>query len=219
MIWAMDRAIGKVVKTLEKNGQLENTLIFFLNDNGGPLFNKSDNEPLKGWKGNKFEGGHRVPFLVHWKGHIKGGRTFGGLTSSFDIFATSIAAAGIEDAPGKPLDGVNLLPSLGGEKEGNPHQKLYWRKEDIAAMRDGKWKLIRLRDYGFSLYNLDENLSETDNLVETKPKRFEQMKADLEAWEQQLVEPWWHERKEWREVTWGIHKALMENRKPQKVRP
>lgn len=219
MIWAMDRAIGKVVKTLEKNGQLENTLIFFLNDNGGPLFNNSDNEPLKGWKGNKFEGGHRVPFLVHWKGHIKGGRTFGGLTSSFDIFATSIAAAGIEDAPGKPLDGVNLLPSLGGEKEGNPHQKLYWRKEDIAAMRDGKWKLIRLRDYGFSLYNLDENLSETDNLVETKPKRFEQMKADLEAWEQQLVEPWWHERKEWREVTWGIHKALMENRKPQKVRP
>ncbi|MDX1639674.1 MAG: sulfatase-like hydrolase/transferase [Balneolaceae bacterium] len=217
MTWAMDRAVGNVVTSLERSGQLDNTLIFFLSDNGGPPFNNSSNEPLKGWKGLEFEGGHRVPFIVHWMGELEGGSRFDGLTSSMDIYATSLAAAGVE-VPTR-LDGVNLHPYLKREKQGNPHQKLYWRKEGKAAMRDGKWKLIRLRDYGYRLYNLDQNIGETVHFSESNPTQFEQMKADLQAWERQMTEPWWHERKEWRTVTWDIHKALMENTTPEKLRP
>lgn len=88
-----------------------------------------------------------------------------------------------------------------------------------AAMRDGKWKLLRLRDYGYRLYNLNQDLDETVNRVDTHPKQFEQMESNLKEWEQKMTEPWWHESKQWREVTWDIHKALMENTTLGKIRP
>ena len=219
MMWAMDRAVGDVVGKLEEQGKLENTLIFFLSDNGGSYFNDSSNEPLKGWKGNKYEGGHRVPFFVSWTGGINGGRTFDGLASALDIFATSMAAAGVEETPGRPLDGVNLLPFLTGEKDGEPHQKLFFRKEEGAAMRDGNWKLIRLQDYGYVMYDLGDDPGESRDLSEENREQFLSMKSDLEAWEEGLAEPWWEESRAWQDVTRGIHKALMNNEEPDRVRP
>jgi arylsulfatase A-like enzyme len=219
MIWAMDRAVGKAVNALKEKGELENTMIIFLSDNGGDYGNNSSNEPLKGWKGNAFEGGHRVPFFVYWKDHLEGRKKFDGLTSSLDIFATSLAAAGVAESPGKPLDGVNLLPYMRGEKEGTPHEKLYFRKLDKAAMRDGKWKLVRLEDYGSVMYNLDENLGETNDLAEKDPKQFQLMKDDLKGWEGGMVEPWWGEGKVWPQVAREIHIALMNNEKPERVHP
>ena len=219
MMWAMDRAVGEVVRTLEEREELENTLIFFLSDNGGSYFNDSSNAPLKGWKGNKFEGGHRVPFFVTWKGNIEGGRTFDGLTSALDFFPTSMAVAGVDETPGRPLDGVNLLPHLTGEKEGAPHRKLFFRKEAGAAMRDGDWKLIRLDDYGYVLYDLAEDPGESRDLSEENSERFLSMKSDLEAWEEGLTEPWWDEGRPWQSVTRGIHEALMNNEEPDRVHP
>lgn len=219
MMWAMDRAVGRVVQRLEEQGELENTLIFFLSDNGGSYFNDSSNGPWKGWKGNKYEGGHRVPFFVTWQGTIEGGRTFDGLTSALDIFPTSLAAAGIEETPGKPLDGVNLLPYLISGKEGAPHQTLFFRKEDGAAVRDGSWKLIRLQDHGYVLYDLEGDPGETKSLTEENRERFLSMKSDLEAWETGLVAPWWNESRPWQNVTRGIHQSLMENGTPTKVQP
>ncbi len=219
MTWSMDENVGKVIKALEENDLLDNTLIFFTNDNGGSPFNHSSNVPLKGWKGNKFEGGQRVPFIVQWKDHLKGGRKFSGLTSTLDIFPTAFEIAGGSGSPGKPLDGVNLLPFLQGEKKGDPHQVLFWRKEQEAAVRYGDWKLIRLQDYGYVLYNLKENIGETKNLIEKNPQIFEKMKKLLEEWEAQMKPPAWHESKPWRDVTWQIHKDLMENRIPKKLHP
>lgn len=219
MMWAMDRAVGKVVDVLEQKGELDNTLIFFLSDNGGSYFNDSSNGRLKGWKGNQFEGGHRVPFFVSWRNKLRGGRTFDGLSSSLDIFPTAMAAAGIMESPGKPLDGVNLLPYLRGEQKGEPHEKLYFRKGRPGGMRDGKWKLIRLEDYGSVMYNLEENLGETNDLKEGYPDQYKSMQSDMQEWEKGLVEPWWLEGRAWREVAYGIHKALMQNKKPEKVHP
>ena len=86
MTWALDRAVGNIVDKLKKEGVLENTLIFFLSDNGGATNNQSTNFPLKGFKGNKFEGGHRVPFFVSWTAGIKG--VLDGLqTLFFEVFA------------------------------------------------------------------------------------------------------------------------------------
>lgn len=122
MTYALDRGVGTVVRGLKESGKFDNTLIFFLSDNGGATTNQSSNYPLKGFKGNKFEGGHRVPYFVVWKNGISAGKHYDGLVSSLDIFATAIDAAGISKTRNK-LDGVSLLPYLKGKKEN--HTKCY----------------------------------------------------------------------------------------------
>ena len=145
MTWAVDRAIGKGINFLEASGQIDNTLVFFLSDNGGAHDNQSSNYPLKGFKGNKYEGGIHVPYFVVWKNHLQENTQFDGLASSLDIFATAAAAAGINtNSLAKPLDGVNLIPYLTQERQGNPHEKLFWRKDQMAAVRCGNYKLIRV---------------------------------------------------------------------------
>ena len=201
------------MKKLETDNILENTLIFFLSDNGGAHNNQSICEPLKGWKGNKFEAGHRVPFIMTWPEKVEGGKRFDGLTSSLDIFATALAAGNGKQNPALPLDGVNLVPYARGEKEGAPHQKLFWRKDKMAATRDGNYKLIRLDGYGYRMYNLDQDLGETnDPGRKRKQKSSKSMKADLEKWEASMIQPLWLEGEEWNAVTYEIHQALMENR-------
>ncbi|CAM3320386.1 sulfatase-like hydrolase/transferase [Zobellia roscoffensis] len=112
MTWSLDENIVKVVQALKNKGVVENTLIFFLSDNGGAHNNQSSTGPLKGWKGNKFEGGHRVPLVVSWPGQLPSGNSLDGLTSSLDIFSTAVKAANIEVDDELILDGVNLLPYL-----------------------------------------------------------------------------------------------------------
>ncbi len=219
MTWSMDEAVGKVVARLKAEGLYKNTLIFFLSDNGGAANNQSSCLPLKGWKGNKFEGGHRVPYLVVWPEKLEGGKRYDELTSALDIFATSMAAAGITEASGKPLDGVNLIPHLTGDNSSAPHNQLFWRKEGMAATRENNWKLIRLDNYGYRLYNLEDDLGETlDHSIENK-EQFNKMVQSLEHWESNLTEPWWREAKDWNQVTFEIHKALMENREPNYKSP
>ena len=102
--WAMDRAVGKVLIKLEEAGIMDNTMIFFFSDNGGPTSsNTSSNLPLKSQKGYEFEGGHRVPFVIQYKQEIEGGGKLDGLTSAFDLFPTMMAAAGVAESGGKAL--------------------------------------------------------------------------------------------------------------------
>jgi arylsulfatase A-like enzyme len=165
MTWALDRAVGNIVAKLEKEGLLANTLLFFLSDNGGAANNQSTNFPLKGFKGNIFEGGHRVPFFVSWVSGIKGGKKFHGLTSSLDIYATVLDAANFTAAKEKNLDGVSLLPYLTGKKQGDPHSELFWRKDKIASARVGNFKLIQGEKLPSVMYNLSEDLGETTDLA------------------------------------------------------
>ncbi|MBO6536756.1 MAG: sulfatase-like hydrolase/transferase [Balneolaceae bacterium] len=219
MVYAMDRAVGKVVQHLKQTGKFENTLIVFLSDNGGSPVNDSNNSPLKGFKGNKFEGGIRVPFIVHWPKVIDGGQSFDGLTSSLDLFPTFLDAAGIKKSSELELDGTSLIPFLTNEKTGSPHDMLFFRKEMAAAVRHGNWKLIRLDDYGYVLYDLATDPYETTNLKNREPERFESMKIALENWESKTVEPWWSENPKWQEVTSDIHQDLMNNRPIRRISP
>jgi len=209
MTWSLDENIGKLVDKLKETNQLKNTLIFFLSDNGGSSHNTSDNGPLKGYKGNKFEGGHRVPFLVYWGNEIKGSQTFNGLTSSLDIFTTSIAAAGIKNT--FDLDGANLIPYLKGELKGNPHAKLFWRKLNEAAVRQGDKKLIRLKGYGSTFYDLKSDLGEMIDLTSTDKITSDLLHKELEHWETKLIEPLWDEG-DWMPVIFHIQQRLMQNK-------
>ena len=116
---------------------------------------------------------------------------------SLDIMATSLAAAGGKQSVLKKLDGINLLPFLDGKKDKPPHQYLYWHKLWFSAMRDGPWKLIYVQDYGYALYNLEEDLSESKNLIETEKKRSDQMIAQLNKWKAELEKPRWDEAQVW----------------------
>lgn len=212
MTWAVDKGIGKVIDKLKETGEYENTLIFFLSDNGGAHNNQSTNYPLKGFKGNKFEGGHRVPFFM------VNGSTFKGkypeLVSSLDIFATSASFAGIDiKALKNPLDGVNIIPYVNGEKQGTPHDKLFWRKDDMAAMRTKSHKYIRVNGVGEVLYSLENNLSESEDIKDSLPEIYNIMSSEVKEWEKGLVNPLLWDEGIWNEVTKDIHKDLMNNRK------
>jgi arylsulfatase A-like enzyme len=212
MTWALDRSVGKITDKLEQEDLLNNTLIFFLSDNGGAANNQSINYPLKGFKGNKFEGGHRVAFFMTWASEIQGGRSFHGLTSSLDIFATAVDVAGLAKEYIRPLDGVSLVPFLNGEKSAEPHNVLFWRKDQMAAARVKDYKLIRVERLPSVLYNLADDLGETKNLVNEAPGIFEDINANLKKWEDGLIEPLWTEGYAWDTITWMIHQDLMLNR-------
>jgi len=219
MTWALDRSVGKIISKLKEEGLYENTLIFFLSDNGGAHNNQSSNLPLKGFKGNKFEGGHRVPFVLTYPKEISAG-TYSGLSSSLDIFATAIDVAGLDHyTEGKAIDGVSLLPYLKGEKEGEPHSSLFWRKDKMAAARVGDEKLIRVENLGYRMYNLEKNLAEDQDLQSSEPEAFEQLKEALENWEKDKMQPLWTEGHVWDTITWMIHEDYFNNREPRVKNP
>jgi len=213
MTWSLDQNIGKLRNKLNDLGILDNTLIFFLSDNGGAHNNQSSTGNLKGWKGNEFEGGHRVPFVVSWPDKIEKGWVFNGLTSSLDIFATSIAATEIERDQNQILDGVNLLPFLTKKQTGNPHQALFWRKLEESAARLDNFKWIGLEDYGSVLYDLKEDIGESKDLSETDLENYNRLTKAHQNWEKDMMQPLWGEPTNWMEVTYHIHKQLMQNKK------
>lgn len=213
MTYSLDRAVGNIISELKKQGLFENTLIFFLSDNGGAHNNQSSNLPLKGFKGNKYEGGIRVPFMLSWPKKIASGAEFSGLISSLDIFPTALEAAGVPLNSSYGLDGVSLLPFLSDDKNKNPHQQLVWRKDAEAAIRFNQYKMIRVKGLGERLYDLQKDPGETTDLRLEQPKVFEKMKQQLVSWEKDKMRPLWTEGAIWDTITLMIHDDLMNNRK------
>lgn len=212
MTWSLDENIGNLRSKLKELNLLDNTLIYFISDNGGAHNNNSKTGLLKGWKGNKFEGGHRVPFIVSWPAKIKGNQKFDGLSSSLDIFTTSLAAAQINKEDDFVLDGVNLLPYLLNEKSGNPHKQLYWRKLEESGVRIGDHKLIRLKSFGSVMYNLSSDIGEMNNLAIKDTFTYNNLSKKLSVWESNMIAPLWAEGKPWEDITYHIHQRLMENK-------
>src|SRR5690606_19344629 len=104
----------------------------------------SDNGPLRGMKGSKWEGGIRVAMLMKWPEKFSKNTAYTYPVSSLDLLPTSIAAAGGQQKGSKKLDGVNLIPYILKENQSAPHEILFWRRGVAAAVREGKWKLIRV---------------------------------------------------------------------------
>lgn len=214
MLWSMDEAIGNVIGELKKQGIYENTLIFFLSDNGGAHNNQSSVYPLKGWKGNQFEGGTRVPFTVTWKGQVPSGKQFDGLSSSLDVYSSVKGLFQNPQGETPDLDGVNLIPYLKGQKQGAPHQQLFWRKGEMATIRKESYKYITLKDSISVLYDLSTDITETNNLLAKETEKANALKSDLKAWEDQLSKPIWLEPEQWNTVTERIYEDLMNNIPP-----
>jgi arylsulfatase A-like enzyme len=193
MTAAMDDAIGRVLDTLRKHNLEERTLVFFLGDNGGPTpQTTSSNVPLRGYKGQVFEGGIREPFLIQWKGHLPAGKVDDRPVISLDIHPTALAAAGVPVSPDWGLDGIDLLPYLTGENTGLPHDTLYWRFHDQHAIRRGDWKLVQTRtDPKPQLYDLAKDIGETTDLADKEPAKVKELNDAWDAWNAQLMAPLW----------------------------
>lgn len=192
MTLALDRAVGNILGALDTNGLAGNTLVAFISDNGGPeSVNASDNGPLRGVKGNPFEGGMRVPFALRWPAKLPKGTTYDKPVIALDLLPTALAAAGATAAPPKPLDGVNLLPYLTGEETGRPHETLYWRIGQNKAVRDGDLKLVYFQGEGPMLFDLANDLGEEKDLATSRPQDAKRLGTKLAAWEAELQEPRW----------------------------
>jgi arylsulfatase B len=141
-----------------------------------------------------YEGGLRVPFLVQWPGTLPAGRVEPAPVISLDIYATAAAAAGAE-LPRTPIDGVNLLPLLLGESTSPPHESLYWRVGRRAAVRVGEWKALKNPGRGGSgdwqLYDLAENISESQDLAATRPAELRRAISVWNGLDAQMQQPSW----------------------------
>lgn len=187
----MDDAIGETLTALRESGQEERTLVIFFSDNGGPppTVNCASNTPLRGAKGSLYEGGIRVPFLMAWPGRFAGGSTEDRPVSTVDVFATALAVAGVAMPTERHYDSVNLLPFLIGEKNGTPHDRLFWRNGRQLAVREGGWKLVRQGDRPAELYDLDHDIGESRDLAQTRPEVTARLSTALEAWNRELMDP------------------------------
>ncbi len=190
----MDDAVGAVLQKVRALGQEENTLIFFLADNGGPTRQTtSTNGPLRGFKATTWEGGVRVPFCAQWKGHLPAGKVYEQPIIQLDILPTALAAADAKVDPAWKLDGVNLLPYLTDKTKGRPHDTLYWRFGAQWAIRHGDYKLVEGREGENKpwLINLGTDIAESKDLTASEPAKAKELKAIWDKWNAEQMAPLW----------------------------
>jgi arylsulfatase A-like enzyme len=210
MLSAMDDAVGRTMATLRAQNLEANTLVFFFNDNGGPMaegttINGSSNAPLRGAKRQTFEGGIRVPFFISWKGVIPAGTVDARPVIQLDVMPTALRAAGVDVPAEWRLDGVDLMPYLTGRNADAPHDALYWRLGSQMAIRRGDWKLVLGSDGPLTtrtrwsaadlrnaeLFDLRNDLRERTNLAGREPAKVKELAELWLTWNAQLVQPLW----------------------------
>ena len=196
MVDSLDYNVGQVLDALRETGQRDDTLVFFLSDNGGVYPRPSwenqtwaDNSPFRGGKTSFHEGGISVTFVASWPARWPRGVTFEPMVISLDIAATALALAGVAD-PAQPLDGVNLDPFVRGEATGPPHDALFWRRvfprdwsKTVYIVRAGDMKLIKAtRDGDAALFDLRTDPGETRDRAGEKTDAVARLAALWNEW-------------------------------------
>ena len=194
MIEALDRSVGKIVKSLEDNGLTENTLIIFTSDNGGAGYIELPdiNKPYRGWKLTHFEGGMHVPFMAKWPSEISKGTRYDKPIHHTDIFHTIAAAVGAKVPDDRKLDGVDLMPFVKGVNKSVPHETLFWREGHHQTVLHEGWKLIKSgRINKRWLFNLKEDPLEKINLVKENESKVSELEVLLAKHNAEQAETLW----------------------------
>lgn len=194
----VDEAVGRIVAALEKKKMWESTLFFFSSDNGGPLGKEgSDNGPLRGQKGQYYEGGVRVPAFAVWPGRIKPGTVVHEPLHVVDLYPSLLRLAGAPAAQKLPLDGRDLWGTL-AEGKPSPHEEILVNAEpDRGALRRGAWKIVvagplPARDPAavkIELFNLAEDPYEKTNLAPAQPEKAKELLERLNAYASEAAAP------------------------------
>ncbi len=208
MLSAMDDGVGEILAELERQQAWENTLVFFMSDNGpsresrnwldgcpDPYYGGSAGK-LKGHKFSLFEGGIRVPALMAWPARIPAGQVLDGMAAAMDIFPTCLRAAG-GDPAAYELDGLDLWPML-TERAPSPHTELFWEMQGQTAVRRGPWKLVlngqlvegTPPEDAVHLANVETDMGEGYNLKDAHPELVAELTAAAQAWRARIEERW-----------------------------
>jgi len=198
MTYSIDENVGKIMDQLEKLKLLDNTLIVFTNDNGGQVAESfADNYPLRGKKGDVYEGGVRVPMAVMWKGRIKPGNVYEKPVSTLDLIPTFLAAAGEDPHHYPKLEGADLVSMVHDNgavatKNAQPDRPLYWYVGlDKGAIRMGEYKLVCNPGKKHELYNVKNDIGETVDLYEKEPATAAKLERLFSQWKDKLPAPGW----------------------------
>ncbi len=222
VLYGLDNAVGQIVDTLSANNLLNDTLIIFTSDNGGDESFGADNGILKGGKTEVYEGGIRVPMIMHWPAGLSAGLKTTPV-STLDILPTAIAATGNIVPAAWQLDGINLLPWLQGTAPA-PSRPLFWRmetsgvppvpgadvKDGLRAMRQGDMKLVKPgADSTWELYDLVTDPDEDNNLASDPVHLavFQQMVAEYDVWSAQMARPRWA----WNNLNYATPEFVLED--------
>ena len=135
--------------------------------------------------------------MLQWSGHLPTGVEYDEPVISLDVYGTAAAIAKHPVPANRPIDGVDLLPFLTGNQQGSPHRELFWRLSQKTAIRVGDWKLLRnpqrrgQQDAAWELYNLADDVSESNNLAAAEPERVSQLLADWTRLNGEMIDPIW----------------------------
>jgi len=190
MVSVLDDSIGEVVADLKKRGQLENTLVIFLSDNGGRRVS-SNNGIYRGHKGRTYEGGVRVPFMISMPGKIASGKEVAQPVSSLDLYASIMALAGAKDSG---AEGIDLLPHLGATQASWPERSLFYRISGGwgYSVSEPKYKLVKpgWKEQA-ELYDLEVDPSEKTDVADRFPKTVSRLSQKYEEWNKTNIAPLW----------------------------
>jgi arylsulfatase A-like enzyme len=196
MIDSLDQSVGRIRSELEKLKIADRTVVIFVSDNGGRIPTTS-NLPLRVGKGSCYEGGTRVPLILHWPGITKPGSESNTPAISMDLFPTLMDILGIPDGAKTAIDGVSLVPVLrqSGELKRDelfwhyPHYQHYQKggATPYSAIHKGDYKLIEfLADNRAELYNIREDIGERHDLAEKMPDKVDELRKRLHQWREDV---------------------------------
>ena len=180
----MDASIGRVLDRIDELGLQRETIVIFVSDNGAG--GGGDSGPLRGRKGQMFEGGVRVPFLMRWPGQIEPGSVSDEFLTALEVFPTLAAAAGAQVPVGVAIDGFDMLPVLKGQGPSR-RDRMFWERQGDSGARLGEWKLVRSRRGG-GLFDLSEDIGERSDLSERLPEVRARVERAYEEWAAQMAE-------------------------------
>ena len=199
MVDVMDAGIGKIIGALEENNLRQNTLVFFLSDNGGPQstkqqpqkWNGSSNTPFRGGKGNLYEGGVHVPFIASWPAGIDAGTVYEHPVISLDIAATAVALATEKVDPAEEMEGTNLIPLLTKDSDEAAHEYLYWRESGGARwsiLNANRTKHVQDQAGGTSeLFHLPQDVAEQSDRISGERNLAIELRDEWLSWNQSNV--------------------------------
>jgi arylsulfatase A-like enzyme len=196
MVESLDSAVGRVRAKLDELKLADRTIVIFVSDNGGRIPTTS-NAPLRYGKASAYEGGVRVPLIVHWPGVTKPGSVCDAPVITMDLFPSLVEMTGIPLGDGRPIDGISLVPLLrGGTRPTRdtmfwhyPHHQHYQLGGAMpyGAIRSGDFKLIEFfNDMHVELYNIRNDISEKTDLAATELAKVEELRTRLHAWRKEV---------------------------------
>lgn len=179
MLHSMDNNIAAIRDELERLGLLDNTIFVFSSDNGA--MEAGSSLPLRGHKHTIYDGGVRLPTVIHWpNGGLVGGKKWDGLCGALDMFPTLMAMTESEMPETRPLDGKNIWPAL-RDNQSSPVESYYWVWRDEDAIRTGQWKLHRFFNH-FELYDITKDATESNNIADAHPEVVMDLSLKMDDW-------------------------------------